>query len=77
MVDLIAKQSSDLAHGFIGWKSVPIKVQNTELSCHAIVPNCTMSDHFPDSSLAFSLIGSEISEQASRHVATEEPNKGL
>ena len=35
-----------------------------------------MSNHFPDFSLAFfSLIESEISEQASRQVATEEPKQ--
>ena len=39
------------------------------------LPNCTMCDHFPDISQGFfSSTESEISEQASRQVATEEPN---
>ena len=55
-----------------------IRVQNTEpsWSCHAIC-QFLLSDHLLDFSLAFfSLIESVISEQASRQVATEEPNKG-
>ena len=48
----------------------------SKLSRHLL--NCAMSDLFQDFSLAvFPLIESEISEQASRQAATEEPNKGL
>ena len=45
-----------------------------KLSRH--LPNCTMSDLFQDSSLAFfrRLTESEISEQVSRQVVTGEPN---
>ena len=47
-----------------------------KLSRH--LPNCTMSDLFRDFSLVFfSLIESEISEQASRQIAIEELNKGF
>ena len=47
-----------------------------KLSRH--LPNCTMSDLFRDFSLVFfSLIESEISEQASRQIAIEKLNKGL
>ena len=45
-------------------------------SCHAIC-QIALSKHFPDLSLVFSLIETEISEQGSRQVATEEPKKGL
>ena len=41
-------------------------------------PNFAMSDPFRDFSLTlFSLIESKISEQASQHVPTEEPNNGF
>ena len=48
-----------------------------KLSRH--LPNCTMSDLFRDFSLVFffSLIESEISEQASRQMAIEELNNGF
>ena len=50
-----------------------LQKKKKKLSRH--LPNCTMSDLFQDS-LAFfrRLIESEISEQASRQVATGEPN---
>ena len=44
----------------------------------AILPICSMTDHFSDFSLAFFLLNeSEISERASRLLATEELGKGL
>ena len=44
-----------------------------KLSCH--LPNYTMFNLFQEFFLAFfAIIESEISEQASRQVATEEPN---
>ena len=62
----------------IGWKSVLYESveHRAELKLSRHLPNCTVSDLFRDFFLA-SLIESKISEQASRQVATEEPNKGL
>ena len=48
-----------------------------ELKLSRHVPNGNMFDLFWNFSLAFSSIESEISEQASLQVATEEPNKGF
>ena len=59
----------------IGWKSVLYESieHRAELKLSPHLPNCTMFDLFRDFSLAFfPLIESEISEQASRQVATEE-----
>lgn len=50
--------------------------QRAELKLLRILPNCTISDLFRDFSLTFFLIECEISEQASRQVATEEIKKG-
>ena len=64
----------------IGWESVLYKSieHRVELKLSRHLPNCTMSDHFLVFSLAlFSLIKSELSEQARRQKAKEEPNKGL
>ena len=64
----------------IGWKSVLYEsiVHRAELKLSLHPPNCTMFDLFWDFFLAvFPIIESEISEQASRQVATETPNKGL
>ena len=52
-----------------------------ELKLSSHLPDYVMSDLFRDFSLAFFFfflsIESEFSEQASRQVTTEEPNKGL
>ena len=64
----------------IGWKSVLYESMEhrAELKLSRHLSNCTMFDLFRDFFLAFfPIIESEISEQASRQVATEEPNKGL
>ena len=64
----------------IGWKSVLYEsiVHRTELKLSRHLPKCIMFDLFRDFFFAFfPIIESEISEQASRQVATEEPKKGL
>ena len=48
----------------------------TELKLSRHLPNCTMFDLSGTSFSFFPIIESKISEQASRQVATEEPNKG-
>ena len=50
-----------------------------ELKLSRHLPNCIVCYLFPGllSSFFFGLIESEISEQESRQLATEEPNKGL
>ena len=54
-------------------QSIEHKAREAELS-HQL-PNCTMSNHFPELlSIFFSLIESEISEQVIRQIATEELN---
>ena len=57
----------------IGWKSVLLESigHRAELKLSHHLPNSTMFDLFRDFFLAFfSIIESEISEQASRQVAT-------
>ena len=74
------KISSDTTRAAIGWKSVLYESteHRAELKLSRRLPNYTMFDLFWDFSLVFfSLIESEISEQANRQIATEEPNKGL
>ena len=54
------------------------KEHRTELKLSRHLPNYTMFDLFRDFFFSFfPIVESEISEQASRQVATEEPNKGL
>ena len=48
-----------------------------ELKLSRHLPNCTVRPFPGLLSSFFSIIESEISEQASRHVATEESSKGL
>ena len=63
----------------IGWKSLLYESleHRAELKLLHHLLNCTMSDFLWDFSLIFSLIGSEILEQARQQIATEEPNRGL
>ena len=67
-------------HAVIGWKNILYESieHRAELKLSSHLPNCTMSYLFRDFSLAFfTIIESEISEQASRQVVTEEPNQAL
>ena len=67
-----------MTHAVIGWKSVLYESteHRAELKLSRHLPNCTVFDLFRDFSLAFfSLIESEILEQANRQVTTEEPKK--
>ena len=64
----------------IGWKSVLYQStkHRAELKLSRHSPNCTNVQPFPGLFASFlSLIGNEISERASRKVATEELNKRL
>ena len=63
----------------IGWKSVfydSIK-HKAELKLSRHLSNCTVRPFEGLLLTFFSISESKISEQASRQVATEEPNKGL